>query len=268
MNKNNDKLAVDTLALDNFISLDELTLSSITHNLSHDIGNPLTSIITYGSLIEQTQNLDIPKDKLASYAKSMLSETWKISILMEKFLLLISRKPNASSTKLKDLHVKIMSRYQSRYGLSAFDLELVGFESDAYIFGDIEQLCSMICEMLNNAASELKYLKSQGQEVDLHIQLNAEILSTNSQKPNSINFILKNPTAKHEITLCQMLTPGLTDHTSGKSSVGIGLPAIHNSAHRFNGTFSIAIEKNKELSTGLETLTFVSCLSLPLVEMA
>lgn len=229
-------------------------LSKIVHLLSHDIGNPLTSIITYGSLIEQAETLKIPSDKLSGYAKSMLLETWKISNLMEKFLLLVSKKESGGLVKLKDLGSKIMSRYQSRYGLNSFDLELSGFDSSIQIKGDAEQLCGIFCELLINAANAIKDLSST--ENDLEHSL---IIKADSSNPSQITFTIENFTLQRITPLEELMKIGVTECPISKPSIGIGLPAVLNSINRWNGQFSI------EQTCKNEKYNFKSTIVLPIV---
>jgi nitrogen-specific signal transduction histidine kinase len=246
---------------ENLLILDEENISEITHNLSHDIGNPLTSIITYGSLIQQSQNLNIPLEKLENYAKSLLGETWKISILMEKYLMLVSKKTNASSANIKEIASRLMSRYNSRYGLNEFDLELIGFDQNISAYGDIEQICSMLCELLSNAANSLRYLKSKGEEVEFYLSLTCEI-----NKDKNIIFEIKNLSQKHELELSELILPGISEHFISKQPIGIGLSAIHNTAARFNGYLSISEEEEIDINLPDKMNNyFISKLILPLV---
>lgn len=214
-------------------------LSQITHQLSHDIGNPLTSIITYGSIIEQSVKLNIPPEKLSDYAKSMLSETWKISVLMEKFTLLVSKKKTNVTSTLNDISSKILSRYASRYGLGEFDIELEGFDTSLEIACESEQLCAALSEILVNAANEYRYLISKGTDLDLLLLLRAEPFNN-----SDILFICENQSEIHEEGLEKLFTPGYSSHAHSKKNVGIGLPAISNSAIRWGGSFSISQKRD------------------------
>lgn len=236
-------------------NLDSLQLSNIFHQLSHDIGNPLTSIITYGSLIEQCDNLNIPPEKIASYAKSMLSETWKISTMVEKFLLLVSKKANSGSFTLKNIATKIMSRYQARYGLSLFDLELIGFDQEYLIQGDPEQLTAVLCELLSNSAIALKELNSTNPEIELCLKLESELLNE-----NYVSISISNLTLKHETPVTDLIKPGVSESHSGKANIGIGLAAVNNTITKWGGNFIISEIKdnNHYVFNAMITLPTVS----------
>ncbi len=234
--------------------LENSELSDIVHQLSHDIGNPLTSIITYGSLIEQCGDLNIPPEKISNYAKSMLSETWKISTMVEKFLLLVSEKTNNSSCNLKSVATKIMSRYQSRYGLTSFDLELTGFDQDYLVQADPEQLTCILCELLTNAANALKDLSTNNDEIDLSLNLIADFKSE-----NQVSISISNLTTKHEIPLNELLNPGVSETHVGKTSIGIGLSAVNNTITKWGGNFIISEIKDND------NYVFSAIITLPTV---
>lgn len=235
--------------------LDKSQLSNIFHQLSHDIGNPLTSIITYGSLIEQCGDLNIPPEKIATYAKSMLSETWKISTMVEKFLLLVSEKSNSSGCNLKNIATKIMSRYQSRYGLTPFDLELIGFDQDFLIQGDPEQLTCILCELLSNSAHALKELSQTNPDIDLSLKLES-ILNENQ----TVSLSISNLTIKHETDLIELLKPGVSETRNGRGSIGIGLTAVNNTVIKWGGDFIISEIQDRDnyLFKAIITLPTVS----------
>lgn len=227
----------------NYKTMSDDKLSEVIHQVSHDIGNPLTSIITYCSLVEQSENLQIPYDKISAYAKSMQYETWKVSGLMEKLVLLLSNRSTTTKVHLKDIGTKIMSRYQNRYGLGAFDIELIGFDINASITADPEQLCSILCEMLTNAGNAIIHLESKNSEVERFLSLSASI-----EDNNSIVFEITNQTADHSFTLDDLKEIGISENNMGKKLPGIGIPAIINTAIRWGGEFTISETKNEDIN--------------------
>src|SRR5262245_24972844 len=76
----------------------EELLSHLIHKLGHEIGNPLTSIISLGTILERFsisapgRGETLPPEKIASYASSIIDEAWRISSLTEKLVLTLSNR--------------------------------------------------------------------------------------------------------------------------------------------------------------------------------
>lgn len=68
---------------------EEKFLSEMLHKIGHEMGNPLTSIISLASII-QSAGGSLSEDRLQSYASSINKEAWRISGLNEKLVLLFS----------------------------------------------------------------------------------------------------------------------------------------------------------------------------------
>lgn len=239
-------------------SLSPEQLSYLVHQFSHDIGNPLTSIISYSSILEQSAQFSLPLDKVADYAKSISRETWRISVLMEKFLLLSSISMNATPVPLSEIQQRVFSRYRSRYNLTDIDITFEGFDSEDFVLAEAEHLTAIMCEIASNALGAQKALKNSslneaGSKYNDEIEDNFMITFKCSSQSSSISddkplgqFILieaYNPTAPHTLGLDQLFEVGQKCHPSGRDNLGIGLPAILHSISRWGGEVEIEEEQ-------------------------
>lgn len=244
--------------------IDAITLSDLVHQLSHDIGNPLTSIISYSSIMEQAENFSLPLTKVSDYSKSISKETWRISILLEKFLLLTSQRGDKNRVSLPDLKQKILSRYEARYQLGEMDIFFEGFEGDVAVVADIEQCSAILCEILSNAlaaqkrlieaTSNIKTVGNSGSEEDLQLSLSFNVI----QEDNYLILESKNKTPRHTKDLNQLLKIGEKEFPSGKDNLGIGLSAISSAMKRWEGFLSLEEVEDQEACIFITRLYFPS----------
>jgi signal transduction histidine kinase len=215
---------------DSPVTVNDIQLSDLYHQLSHDIGNPLTAIISYSSILEQAEHFAISLDKVGSYASNITRETWRISRLMEKFLLLISKKVVISPFPVSELKQRIDARYRSRYELHDLEIRYCGFDTEIRIPADIDQCCSIICEIASNAMSAQKHLEG--------VQTPALSISF-STEDEFLLIEVKNSSPVHTKPLSVLFTPGEREFSTEREGLGIGLSAISCAMKRWNGVLEI-----------------------------
>lgn len=213
----------------NVSSLDELSLSDLCHQLSHDIGNPLTAIISYSSILEQAEHFSIPLEKIGTYASNISKETWRVSRLMEKFLLLVSRKCVILPFSPKDLQQRVEARYKTRYELQTLNIVFEGFDVDLLIPADIDQCCSILCEIALNSRNAQNHLGKS----------NPELLLRLFEDDHFFTFEAVNASPLHKKELSSLLNPGEKEFCNDKDALGIGLSAIACTMSRWNGFLEI-----------------------------
>jgi len=243
-----------------YIKIDEETLSNICHQLSHDIGNPMTAIISYSSILEQSEHFNISHEKVSSYAKNISRETWRISKLMEKFLLLTSRKLVCSPFPASELEKKVLSRYNSRYELENLEISFTGFDPKILIPADIDQCSIILCEIGANAINAEKILNNN-QPVNLPISL--------AITSDSIIMEARNLSPEHKTDLADLFKPGVKEFSSEKDTLGIGLSAIASAMKRWCGYLEIEEIANSNEESEHEnskTFTFVTRLIFPKIK--
>ena len=101
------------------ITLDKLhtpeVLSPIIQKVCHDIGNPLTSIISLASLLDGGI-APVKPERLPTYSRSIVEESWRVARLSERLsLLFASTKPIKEPSSLRSLSKKAIHRYHTRY---------------------------------------------------------------------------------------------------------------------------------------------------------
>jgi hypothetical protein len=237
-----------------FEELDETKLSNLCHQLTHDIGNPLTAIVSYSSILEQAEHYSIPLNKVANYSLSISREAWRVSRLMEKFLLLVSRKGTTSTFPLSELKKRVESRYANRYELGEICFDFQGFNENIVIQADLDQCCSIVCEIGNNALSAQKQIPSSGESNEpFRLEL--------SFSPHEQYHVLEaiNRTPPHSKNLSSLLKAGESEFSGGKDNLGIGLSAINCSMKRWNGFLEI------EEVCKADTTCFITRLFFPVI---
>ncbi|HMO18323.1 MAG TPA: histidine kinase dimerization/phospho-acceptor domain-containing protein [Oligoflexia bacterium] len=231
------------------------TLSKISHQLSHDIGNPLTSIISYSSILEQAVHFSLSPEKIADYAHSLSRETWRISSLVEKFLLLTSRSKNETPVSLAEVKERVLTRYISRYNLGELDLTFEGFETEEVIFAEIEHLTVILCEIASNslgaqrALAEIKTNDDKeknrpkiDEDIEGELWVNFKTFpiniesNQNDRSPGKYLVIeATNPSPPHGSEIEKLFYPGEKLFPSGRDNLGIGLSGILHSMSRWGG---------------------------------
>ncbi len=135
--------------------VDSELLSSLAHKLGHEIGNPLTSIISLGSILDRFSGIpDSPLDdeKTVSYARSIVKEAWRINALTEKMVLLLSSKDGSQqSNDLLTLIHSSLSKLRTRQNFDSDWIRLRIDDESVSAFCDADQTLILVSECLSNA---------------------------------------------------------------------------------------------------------------------
>ena len=135
-------------------------LSELVHKIGHEIGNPLTAIISLGSLLQR-----VSKDpeglsnfeKTGSYIDSMVKESWRVGLLNERMVLLLSSRPNNQElSPVRRVVEKAVQRLQSDSDFVDLDPEITLHDEECTIQIDPGQFQVAISELLRNAHIESK----------------------------------------------------------------------------------------------------------------
>ncbi len=145
-------------------------LSDLIHKIGHDIGNPLTSIISLGSLLQRicsesqssSQNEMFNNDKLSLYLDSMVKEAWRIGSINERMVILLSNRPNnqelAPVARICERAIQKLQNTDEFENINV-DFELSSEELSIQI--DPAQFQVLISELLRNAYEWSKDLESE-----------------------------------------------------------------------------------------------------------
>jgi len=138
------------------------SLSTILHRIGHDIGNPLTSVISLASIVEMTDDLG----KIKGYAKSISVEAWRVFDIVEKMVLIFSNK-ETTKTELSPAKIlqQVFQKCQRPLEFKRFDLNV---KSDANILlsTNQEQFEWLIGALFSNALKSLSNEKTIDEQFD------------------------------------------------------------------------------------------------------
>lgn len=132
-------------------------LSDLVHKFGHDIGNPLTSVISYASVLERLATpgqtaIESSPEKTIQFAQSIGAEAWKVSHIMERLVLLLSeRAGDTMETDVGQTLDRIVTKLRNRYGLTGVQLSITRPPEPVYAAVDPEQLLSLLTELTLNA---------------------------------------------------------------------------------------------------------------------
>ena len=239
-------------------------LAQLGHKIGHEIGNPLTSIISLATIIERFS--EPGSDKNQQYARSIISEAWKISNLVEKFVLLFSeRAGNQSICALDEALRRTLNKLKSRGAYDLDDIILrVEDEVPPTAHVDLDQLCTILAELLANACDASQSGSSAAASNPDGIELTGDPIIVRLYSVGSCSCVevinpIKQPSS-HE--LAELFQPLVTTSPTQKS-LGIGLSVVSKIAKRFGGLSEI-----EEVLLDGDRLHFVARLVLPATETA
>lgn len=227
-------------------------LSSLIHSLVHDIGNPMTSIISYSGLIEQAANLSLSAEQLSPYASKISDESWKVMKLVDLLLLSLSERKEVSSFSLASFKQTLIQRSSSRYGLGEADLLLKGFDTEISVKGDLDQLVLLSCEIISNALGAFKALENHSDD-GCSVTLEAII------KEDVITLTFLNSSPPHNIQLDKLFNLAISEFPKFNKPAGIGLFSLVRTINRWGGSVEIS-----ELKESNGSILFSTAITLPL----
>ena len=211
------------------------TLSQLIHKVGHDIGNPLTSIISFSTILERLHEASAgPADllKASEYASSIIGEAWKIGRLSERLVMLLSLRPaNHSPCRVDRSLSSALGRLRSRYGYREARVSASLDAHSSQLITDAEQFQCLLVELLANACSAEEAVKENKKTPDEPepIMLDTEF------RDNEMKLILSNPVSQTcPIDLNRIFDPFVTEH-SDKKHIGLGLTVAWSIVDRLGG---------------------------------
>lgn len=223
------------------------SLSQLIHKVGHEIGNPLTAIISLSTILERFPLDSSSSGKLGSYAGSIIDEAWRISALNERLVLLLSsRTGNVSPCDLSQLITKALNKYKSRTKRKNFAVDMQSLlPEQCAVLADSEQMVQLLLELLSNAHQALLYHdEDAGQTTQIYrcsLSLSTEddhiVLSLRNRIPEPVPFDLDD-----------IFRPMVTRYEDRKH-VGLGLTVAHAIVERFDGTLQAVEERSESGAT-------------------
>jgi len=219
----------------------EATVSDFIRRISHEIGNPLTSIISLASVVEHiSQAPTQPKDlseKVSSYSRLITKEAWKIAALTHRLIHLVSDSSGVPSNC--DIHQSLNNTLEH---LNSLELGftprviLTGKQTTAFI--DAEQLRTVLLELLLNCVEAIEELPAMERTLSIDVAANENLAE--------ITFSTKYLDAP-DCNLSELFKPFVSCFKKHKH-LGLGLPVCWAILERFGGTIQVSCS-NSTFST-------------------
>ncbi len=234
------------------------TLSELIHKIGHETGNPLTSIISMGTVLStissgsSTNNI---LEKTLKYSNSIIDEAWRISRLNERLVMLLSRRTgNATLTEVAPCAEKTIKKLRGRYKkiFKPLKLEFEIEEPSPKAVIDELQLMVIFSELFTNAAEATKDNSLNSPKQTETLPTKVSIYSKEKNVVLEVTSISKN---KCPYELDSLFDPFVTKDTD-KKPIGLCLTVCQAIAERFGGT----IEVKEELTP--KGYTFKSIITL------
>ena len=231
-------------------------LSNLIHKIGHEIGNPLTSIISMATVLESLHESKVPnvagKEKQFRYINAIADEAWRISRLNERLVMLFSsRAGSVSGCDIIRVSDKALSKLKSRYKES-FKAVSVVFEVPEIcplVKIDEMQLLLVFTELFHNAKDAVD-LKLQGeqlyrhkiekQQVTIGVNINVGWDNDQSKEFAQISFS-SNCMNPCPLELDTLFCPDVTGYPMYKR-LGLGLPVCQAIIERVGGDMKVIEE--------------------------
>lgn len=210
--------------------------SSFMHLVGHEIGNPLTTVISLISIIEQLADANLQKEKIQQFCKTIASEAWKISEITQCAVAICSKRTHQSSSlRLEQIVRDTTSLLERRRKLGNAECLLNLRHGDQEFIGDRSQLAFLLGEIIK-AVAALAPAQSE---------LPAEILvqSSNIGADTLLSVSLRSPVCQ-TLDLSRLFNPLLARSERG-APLDFGLAAATAIARRLN--YPLTARLNRDL---------------------
>lgn len=208
-------------------------LSDIAHRFGHDIGNLLTSIVSFSSVIKRISNTEI--EKLPNYSDAILREAWRVSLFNERMVMLLSER--SGSPEVTNLEEAISrARHKLRARLNAeVQCNFLNDPSQHYFKIDLDQCTALLLELLLNVSF---HCNSEQTAKTVEIQTFENDLA--------FGFTLTNKIAAVPNVALQTLFQPFTAWPETCKSAGIGLTVAYAIAERAGAKISISTSNDTD----------------------
>ncbi|MCC6220125.1 MAG: hybrid sensor histidine kinase/response regulator [Deltaproteobacteria bacterium] len=225
---------------------EETRLSEFIHKFCHEIDNPLTSIISLASLVQQiARNTNLADDfrkKIPSYCVALSQEAWRIAALVEELLFILSAREDCyKGNALNDILCSSLAKIRDDESYQQIETTVTTPTISPIILMNEEQLRYVIDEVLNNAHYAALHALSERITDDNNLSVEPIQISV-TQKDNRSVVSVKNPIRcpKH-IALEKLFEPFVSTYQDNKHP-GLGLAAVMAILERAGGSIQLEEE--------------------------
>ena len=245
LNTNSTRIGIPTFTAKSIRSGQQL--SEIIHKIGHDIGNPLTAIISIGSVIQTLSAFEgdpSQENKMPYYADSIVSEAWRISRINERLVCLFSERPvDPSPCEIKAILIQTLTRLKSREKkkYQPVDINISTTNPSPHALIDNNQLLLLISELISNAVESLERdILVNPPLAEFIPSIDVEITADETWVYLTVTSISSRPIP---IELSECFKPLLSCYPEEKR-IGLGLTTALAITERFNG--KIELEEKKK----------------------
>lgn len=210
------------------------------HRVGHEIGNPLTAIISLATILQRlagpneadTDTVKKNFEKTRAYATTIMEEAWRITLLNERLVLLLSDRDAADSIcNIEKVIEKALYRLRNvgRYKDLKTDINLEVPAFLAHI--DTAQFQSLIFELISNAYNAILELPEA--ERDFAAQVNVR------QEAHGVVVSVSNPSAAPCQKTLEKLFEPLVKGNEQTNNAGIGLTVCWAIVERLGGQIEL-----------------------------
>ncbi len=217
--------------------LSKKELSILIHKIGHEIGNPLTAIISLGSIIERfaddmiNPKSDLPT-KIATYATSIINESWRINQHNERLVMLLSEKVgNLYLLNISDVLNQAFKKFQLRNKSKNITLNINSATKEpAHAYIDNDQFVILLSELILNATNYQLYETPESKA-----EINAKIENYPEHSRLTISNKIKEPLY---LDPAKLFEPYVTKYPE-KKHLGLGLIMCLAILKKFKGEIKI-----------------------------
>lgn len=221
---------------------EEKSLSDFIHRVGHDIGNPLTSLISLASLLERsTQDLDskISREDSSRYLKSIIGDAWRVQALVEKSVIILSDRnvEDDASTDVGEVIQYVVRKLLRRADFQRFDIIFTPPLVPVLAKVGRSQIEWLVIELLTNSMNHLS-LVDTGHENPVCIRLSKGTEGILLEVENS--FLMD-----YRLDLKSLFEPFIKIPDTSRGA-GLGLTAASLMLARVNAGLFIELDENRK----------------------
>lgn len=231
-------------------------ISDLIHKFGHDVGNPLTAVISLTSLLERLID-DLEKQgpsetagRTSSFVQSIAKEAWRIGQLNDRLVLLLSDKNEFSGALDLENSLDRACNKLAQHGAIPEGVELdIDFRppTSAPLI-ESGQFEALVCELVRNAAEALNRCGIASSTAPQEI--NILCAEEGEQILLKIKNLFKTEELSEKIsnkTLDDLFRPFVRGTSITPTSSGLGLAAAWAVVERFGGELELSLEDAPEL---------------------
>jgi K+-sensing histidine kinase KdpD len=234
---------------------EEKSLSDFIHRVGHDVGNPLTSLISLASLLERSSpdsSFQLSKEDTSKYLKSIISDAWRVQALMEKSVIILSGRTGTeeSTTNVGEVVQHSIKKLLRKPAFQPFDITFQPTQAPVVAKITRSLLEWLTTELLTNALNHLS-LDENGQEFPVFVRV--------LENENNISLEVENSFLTECNFELKSLFEAFVKHPESSKGAGLGLTAANILLSRSKSELFLELDEEKKC--------FIVTVQLPLADV-